>query len=101
MTSKPHSRIKPDPPLGALGPSGDFDAARFGACLKRRRVAQSLTLQGLAERTGFSVSALSEMERGQKPTFPKAAGVCKALGVRLSRVLMEAERLAEVAEVAR
>jgi transcriptional regulator with XRE-family HTH domain len=78
-----------------------FDAARFGACLKQRRLARSLTLQELSAQTGFSVSSLSEMENGQKPTFPKAAGVCQALGVRLSRVLLDAERQADAARAAR
>ncbi|CAN7392480.1 helix-turn-helix domain-containing protein [Variovorax sp. LjRoot178] len=78
-----------------------FDAARFGACLKQRRLARSLTLQELAARTGFSVSSISEMENGRKPTFPKAAGICEALGVRLSRVLLEAERQAQAARAAK
>jgi transcriptional regulator with XRE-family HTH domain len=73
-----------------------FDATRFGACPKQRRLAKSLTLQELADQTGFSVSSISEMENGRKPTFPKAAGVCEALGVRLSRVLLEAERQADL-----
>jgi len=71
---------------------GGFDAVRFGARLKEHRLANALTLQDLAIKTGFSVSSLSEMENGQKATFPKAAGVCEALGVRLSRVLLDAER---------
>ena len=78
-----------------------FDAAWFGACLKQRRLNKSLTLQELAALTGFSVSSISEMENGQKPTFPKAAGVCQALGVRLSRVLLDAERQADRAHAAK
>ena len=77
-----------------------FDAARFGACLRQRRLAKSLTLQDLAAQTGFSVSSISEMENGRKPTFQKAAGVCKALDVPLSRVLLEAERQARAARAA-
>ena len=77
-----------------------FDAARFGACLRQRRLAKSLTLQDLAAQTGFSVSSISEMENGRKPTFPKAAGICKALGVPLSRVLLESERQAHAARAA-
>ncbi|KWT67021.1 MULTISPECIES: helix-turn-helix transcriptional regulator [unclassified Variovorax] len=77
-----------------------FDAVTFGACLKRRRLAKSLTLQELAAQTGFSVSSISEMENGRKPTFPKASSVCEALGVRLSRVLLEAERQADAARAA-
>lgn len=84
MAPKPRTTPRPAP--------GGFDAARFGAVLKARRLAKTWTLQDLADRTGFSVSSLSEMENGQKPTFPKAAGVCEALGVRLSRVLLDAER---------
>jgi transcriptional regulator with XRE-family HTH domain len=82
------TRTRPSPKT----PTGVFDALRFGACLKERRIAKSMTLQDLSHRTGFSVSAISEMENGQKATFPKAAGVCAALGVRLSRVLLDAER---------
>ncbi|VTU44912.1 helix-turn-helix domain-containing protein [Variovorax sp. RA8] len=78
-----------------------FDAAWFGACLKQRRLNKSLTLQELAALTGFSVSSISEMENGQKPTFPKAAGVCQALGVRLSRVMLEAEQHADAARAAK
>jgi transcriptional regulator with XRE-family HTH domain len=77
-----------------------FDAARFGACLKQRRLAKSLTLQELSAQTGFSVTSLSEMENGQKLTFPKAAGVCQALRVRLSRVLLDSERQADAARAA-
>ena len=78
-----------------------FDAVRFGACLRQRRLAKSLTLQDLAAQTGFSVASISEMENGSKPTFPKAAAVCKALGVPLSRVLLEAERQAHAARAAK
>ncbi|WP_366919322.1 helix-turn-helix domain-containing protein [Variovorax ginsengisoli] len=44
-----------------------FDAARFGACLKQRRLARSLTLQELSAQTGFSVTSLSEMETAKSP----------------------------------
>lgn len=85
MKQKPRVRTAP-----GKAPGG-FDPVRFGARLKARRLAKNMTLQAVAERTGFSVSAISEMENGLKPTFPKASIVCEALGVRLSRVLLESE----------
>lgn len=69
-----------------------FDPERLGASLKCRRLSRKLTLRELSEQTGFSISSLSELEQGEKLTFQKVTGVCAALGVRLSTVVLEVER---------
>ena len=58
------------------------DAASFGAALRRRRKALQYTQADLAEYTGFSVSFLSDLERG-KPTaeLGKALFLANLLGL--------------------
>ena len=58
------------------------DAASFGAALRRRRKALHYTQADLAEYTGFSVSFLSDLERG-KPTaeLGKALLLANLLGL--------------------
>ena len=73
-------------------PAGAFNTTQLGASLKVRRRSRKLTLRELSEQTGFSISSLSELEQGEKLTFQKVASVCKALGVRLSTVVLEVER---------
>jgi transcriptional regulator with XRE-family HTH domain len=72
--------------------TGAFNTSLLGASLKVRRRSRKLTLRELSEQTGFSISSLSELEQGEKLTFHKVAIVCRALGVRLSTVLLEVER---------
>ncbi|CAN7774411.1 helix-turn-helix transcriptional regulator [Variovorax sp. LjRoot290] len=73
--------------------SGAFNSAQLGASLKLRRLSRKLTLRELSEQTGFSISSLSELEQGEKLTFQKVARVCATLGVRLSTIVLEAERV--------
>ena len=58
------------------------DAASFGAALRRRRKALHYTQADLAGYTGFSVSFLSDLERG-KPTaeLGKALFLANLLGL--------------------
>jgi transcriptional regulator with XRE-family HTH domain len=73
-------------------PTGAFNTTQLGASLKLRRRSRKLTLRELSEQTGFSISSLSELEQGEKLTFQKIASVCRALGVRLSTIVLEVER---------
>lgn len=73
-------------------PTSAFNTTQLGASLKLRRRSRKLTLRELSEQTGFSISSLSELEQGEKLTFQKVASVCRALGVRLSTIVLEVER---------
>ena len=84
----PDTATRPSVPRRAAG----FSFEALGSSLKRRRLAQDLTLEQLSDRSGYAVSSIFEIESGMKVTFPKAAAICSALGVRLSTVLVEAER---------
>ena len=77
---------------------GAYSPSALGAALKERRHARSITLEQLAAYAGYSISAIAEMESGEKVTFQKAAAVCQALDVRLSVMLQAAEKLIPKAE---
>src|SRR5436190_3440612 len=54
----------------------------FGALLKRHRLAAGLTQEALAERTGVSVRALSDLERGGRtPRLGTMALLAAGLGL--------------------
>lgn len=56
----------------------------LGANIRRQRKRRALTLKQLAERTGLSVSFLSEMERGlAQPSMASLRKVAQALGTSL------------------
>lgn len=93
-TTKLPTRRQPKgrPPRWSAHP-GAYSPAALGAALKERRHARSITLEQLAAYAGYSISAIAEMESGEKVTFAKAAAVCQALDVRLSVMLQAAEKL--------
>ena len=62
------------------------------AVIRQRRERAGLSLNQLAERTRLSRQMLSFVESGRRiPTIDTAARICRALGVRLSRLVLEAE----------
>ncbi|MEZ6016193.1 MAG: XRE family transcriptional regulator [Planctomycetota bacterium] len=62
----------------------------IGASVRRRRLAQGLSLEALAEASGVSAAMLSEVERSVKnPTVKLAYQVARALGCTLTDLLDE------------
>jgi transcriptional regulator with XRE-family HTH domain len=60
----------------------------FGANLRRVREERGLTLQAVADRTGLSVSYLSEIEQSKKrPSLKTARKIAESLGLPLSNLL--------------
>lgn len=60
--------------------------AALGIRLKQLRLAQGITLDGLAERSGVSRAMISRIERGEaSPTAQLLARLCHGLGTTLSR----------------
>ena len=69
---------------------------RVGRAAKLLRNLQELTRRDLAKAAGISYSYLSEIENGTKRASAKAQfALAKALGVSVSELLGEAERLAD------
>ncbi|MDT0457054.1 XRE family transcriptional regulator [Streptomyces sp. DSM 41527] len=68
--------------------------ATLGSRIQELRLAQSLTLQDLADRAGVSVSMLSSVERGRKaPTVTVVGRIAEGLGVTAAHLLAEPEHL--------
>jgi transcriptional regulator with XRE-family HTH domain len=64
--------------------------------LKQVRLARGMSLNDLAEKTGYSISALSRLESGSQPgllRFDYVVAVCKALRVSPHAVLRHADTL--------
>lgn len=62
----------------------------LGARLKAARGSTGLSLRGLAQRTGFSASFLSQVELGQaSPSLGSLESIAQALGVSLAELLSE------------
>ncbi|MEZ6194136.1 MAG: XRE family transcriptional regulator [Planctomycetota bacterium] len=62
----------------------------IGRGIRRRRRAQALTLDALAQSSGVSAAMLSEVERGVKnPTVKLAYQIARALGCTLTELLDE------------
>jgi transcriptional regulator with XRE-family HTH domain len=61
------------------------DGVRFGARLRHAREASRLSLGELAERSGFTKSFLSRVERDiTSPSIASLVGICQALGLSLA-----------------
>ena len=62
----------------------------LGARLKTARGSKGLSLRGLAQRTGFSASFLSQVELGQaSPSLASLESIAQALGASLAELLSE------------
>ena len=54
----------------------------YGIALKQIRESKNLTLQEIAENTGFSISYLTQLENGDKtPSIPTLELICKAMDI--------------------
>lgn len=73
-----------------------------GATFRRRREAQGRTLADVAADARVSIAYLSEIERGRKePSSEVLVAVCRALGMRLADLLVEAADELRAAELRR
>jgi transcriptional regulator with XRE-family HTH domain len=73
----------------------DFSDA-FAAVVKRRREAKGLSKVGLAESAGLHQTYVGLLERGERsPSIDTAHALARALGLPFSKLIVEAERLAE------
>lgn len=63
----------------------------IGDVLRRARISQGRTLREVSDSARVSLGYLSEVERGRKEASSELLGaICSALGVPLSRVLLDA-----------
>jgi transcriptional regulator with XRE-family HTH domain len=67
--------------------------ANLGETLRRLRRVARLSLRGLAEKTGFSASFLSQVENGQaSPSLASMERIALALGMTMGQIFEGAER---------
>lgn len=79
-------------------PTKDPAIERFGREVRRRRKAQSLTLEQLAERAGMSANYLGAVERGSvNPSVSTIQALAKALGAAPGELVGEVEQLSPIA----
>lgn len=66
--------------------------SQIGIIIKKKRKEKKMTLNQLSEKTGFSVSYLSLLERGKNnPTVESLNKVCFALNIMLSELISKME----------
>ncbi|WP_020421409.1 helix-turn-helix domain-containing protein [Amycolatopsis sp. ATCC 39116] len=71
-----------------------MDLGALGTRIQTARTGRGMTLQGLADRSGVSVSMLSAVERGSKaPTVVVLDRIAQGLGLPLSDLLTEPPRM--------
>ncbi|GAA3803357.1 MULTISPECIES: helix-turn-helix domain-containing protein [Amycolatopsis] len=71
-----------------------MDLGALGRRIQTTRTGRGMTLQGLADRSGVSVSMLSAVERGSKaPTVVVLDRIAQGLGLPLSDLLTEPPRM--------
>ena len=69
-------------------------ASAFGVVLKRHRLAKKFSQEALSEKAGLHPTHVSLIERFQRnPSINVAASLAKALGLTLSEMIAEAERI--------
>jgi len=74
------------------GTSGDFELP-FGAALRRVRLAAGMSQEKLGLEAGVQRNFISLIETGQnQPTISTIAKLARALGMRASELVAEAER---------
>jgi transcriptional regulator with XRE-family HTH domain len=65
----------------------------IGAVVRSLRQARGLTLEALADAAGMNVTYLSDIERRRSnPTIGKLGDLAKALDIRVSELVAQAER---------
>jgi transcriptional regulator with XRE-family HTH domain len=61
---------------------------------KHRKRTKKLTLQDVADKSGFSLGYISQIEHGKNsPSLDTCLALCDALGVALSDVIAQAEQM--------
>ena len=69
------------------------DATAFGNAVRRLRNKKSISLDQLAELAGMQRTYLGDIERGERnPALINMLKMAKALGVPLSKLILEMER---------
>ena len=62
----------------------------IGSMIKLHRKKKGITLQGMADRTGLSISYLSMLERGlSSPTIANLNLICEALNLTMSELILK------------
>lgn len=57
----------------------------FSEVMKHARVKRGISLYELAKRTGYTITALSNYEKGKRiPRFDVACKICEALTIKIS-----------------
>ena len=57
----------------------------FSEVMKQARVKRGISLYELARRTGYTITALSNYEKGKRiPRFDAACKICEALTIKIS-----------------
>ena len=88
----------------SLSPPSDtpftIDRADVGARLRHRRKASGLTLKGLSQRSGVTLSMISKAERGEVAlTYDKFAALARALGMDFRDLFGAQDAVASVAQL--
>jgi transcriptional regulator with XRE-family HTH domain len=87
-------RPRPQPSSEEVSTASEAEI-RIGARLKHERVRRGLSLRGLAERSGFSASFLSQVELDQaSPSLASLGRLAHALGVSLASLVADSEATA-------
>jgi transcriptional regulator with XRE-family HTH domain len=65
----------------------------FGPLVKKHRLAKKLSQEALAERADVHPTYIGRLERGKRtPGLDVAERIAKALGMKLSQLILESER---------
>jgi transcriptional regulator with XRE-family HTH domain len=66
----------------------------FGPLVKKHRLAKKLSQEALAERADVHPTYIGLLERGKRtPGLDVAERIAKALGMKLSQLILESERI--------
>ena len=88
------------PPWGELrgfGVPREGLSTNFGPLVKKHRLAKKLSQEVLAEKADVHPTYIGLLERGQRvPGIDVAERIAKALGMKLSQMIAEAERVTKV-----
>ena len=77
-----------------------FEEAELGKRIQQHRVSKGLTLQELAEKTGFTKGYLSKIEKAEKaPPVSTLINIAKALNISISEIFGEIEENCNVSLV--
>lgn len=81
-------------------PSTSEDEEAVCQRLRQARIEQGLTLEALAERSGFTKGYLSKIENGKKaPPIASLARIARAMGLELSYFFLDPDQLGTASDV--